>query len=115
MAASDSNKVCTRCKCVKPLTEFRLNPRCKSGYDSWCRLCGNAATHESYVKQTTETRLRRRARQNAQYHVEPEPYKAKARARHAQNPAMARLNAQRWQQEHPNERAQIARRTNLRV
>ncbi len=34
-------KPCARCKESKPLTEFGLNPRMRSGRNSYCRACSN--------------------------------------------------------------------------
>jgi hypothetical protein len=35
---------CTRCQALKPVTEFRANPRMRDGLDSWCRACHVEAT-----------------------------------------------------------------------
>lgn len=35
---------CTGCQALKPVTEFRANPRMSDGLDSWCRSCHVEAT-----------------------------------------------------------------------
>jgi Recombination endonuclease VII len=35
------NKVCTRCKVDKPLTEFNVDPGKPDGVHSWCKPCRN--------------------------------------------------------------------------
>lgn len=40
--ADPNSKPCTKCKCVKPLAEFEIEKRRKSGYGPLCRLCANA-------------------------------------------------------------------------
>lgn len=40
---------CNRCKTHKPEAAFHKNKRRSTGYDGWCKACGNAYKRERYV------------------------------------------------------------------
>jgi len=42
------DKVCTKCKELKPLTEFRKQSRTKDGRKYVCRPCDSAAARDRY-------------------------------------------------------------------
>ena len=45
-----SEKVCTKCKLLKPVDAFGPNAAARSGLKSWCKSCNAAAGRERYAK-----------------------------------------------------------------
>lgn len=45
------DKFCSKCKVVKPLTDFHICPRLKSGYRSECKKCNRAMITEKLRRQ----------------------------------------------------------------
>ena len=46
-----NEKQCTRCKVVKPCSEFYKDKKHRDGLSSWCKLCVRVAAAESKIKQ----------------------------------------------------------------
>lgn len=51
-------KQCTKCKEVKPFSDFKASKRLKSGYDSWCKKCHYEQRSKNYAnyRKTEKTR-----------------------------------------------------------
>ena len=45
-----TGKPCSKCKCVKPLTEFAKDGRASDGVASACKACYNALHKARYAK-----------------------------------------------------------------
>lgn len=43
-------KYCSRCRKVKPINDFRINPRTKDGLFCFCRICQNEANKILYQR-----------------------------------------------------------------
>ena len=65
-------KGCRKCGQLKPVSEFRRNPRCRDGLSSWCSECHNAASQQ--------WRARKRAEKEAETYRRAEPLNAALRA-----------------------------------
>lgn len=50
----EDTKQCTKCKMIKPLSEFSKYPKGRHGTFSWCKDCANSRARELY--KTDETR-----------------------------------------------------------
>jgi hypothetical protein len=59
-------KACTKCGEVKPLEEFRRNPRMADGISSWCSACHVAATRDWRQRNRELDNERQRERYRAQ-------------------------------------------------
>jgi hypothetical protein len=69
---TDTEKECSRCDAVKPLSAFHKNPRCRGGVDGWCRDC-----HREYARvRIAKDRLRHAAKAKAWRAANPESVKA---------------------------------------
>jgi molecular chaperone GrpE (heat shock protein) len=67
MGKSDLKKVCTKCHCEKPLSDFSFRYKEKGKYHPWCRPCTRQhnmnryyAKHEYYRKHHTELTEKKR-------------------------------------------------------
>jgi predicted restriction endonuclease len=43
-------KVCSKCKTLKPISEFNKNKQTKDGLCVWCRVCNNRHRKEHYMR-----------------------------------------------------------------
>lgn len=80
------SKQCSKCKEVKPVTEFYANKTTKDGYQSWCKTCSNnfkKAYHQTpkyraYIKAYRQTAKRKvyikAYRQTPEYKVRRKAY-----------------------------------------
>jgi len=71
-----SEKICSKCKCVKELTLFTKNKKSKNGYGSWCKLCNTERNRAKNIKNLDEVRRRERER----HHANKEKQNAESRA-----------------------------------
>lgn len=57
MASMTDNKACSRCGDRKPLADFPVDKRARTGRASWCKSCGNVY-RQKYRKRPDISRLR---------------------------------------------------------
>lgn len=120
-----SEKVCTKCETLKPLTEFVAAPRFKSGRASLCRVCDNErsrrwyyANRERAIERTKQWQLAnpervaelQRQALSRRPKISPEEWVIRKAATKARTKANAVLYAKRWAERNPDKyRANLQR------
>lgn len=85
-------KSCSKCKVVKPHSEFSPNKNTKSGRSSWCKAC----TAEAARMRLSKDRERINARRREIYAADPERHRAYARKHHEANREAGRQRCRDW-------------------
>ena len=85
----EESKPCSRCKQIKPVTEFNKKTGAKSGYNSACRPCGNAMKRNM----TPEQRERKNSQKRKWDAENPDKVKAMNKNAYDRNPEMFINNA----------------------
>ena len=80
-------KACATCGEVKPLDDFYLNPKMRSGRNSYCKVCWRVRASAYHA----EHRDRRNANQLEHYHANRDAINAERRAQRAADPEGHRL------------------------
>ena len=83
MRIASMNKTCSRCKELKPITEFSKKAQGKDGLATWCRACGS--------KYYYENRERIRGQQRASYMKNKEVVAEYRKRYYAKNKETAKL------------------------
>jgi 5-methylcytosine-specific restriction endonuclease McrA len=89
---SITEKKCTKCGGIKPITEFHKDKRLKSGHTSWCELC-NRQYHKQYYRGDKEKII---SRAKKYYENDRENKKINVRAWAIKNPERRKSICKKW-------------------
>lgn len=106
-------KTCSKCKQIKPLSEFARDKSGKNGLDYKCRACRKTAIDawrsqhrehtRAYDKQWRKANPEKRKQQNKRYHASMSPQALANRlARRKRTALQNRLRSQRWRDANPD-------------
>ena len=91
------NKKCSKCKAVKPLTEFNLNRNNKDGYQDFCRTCLAIYHREHYERHADALRQKSRI----VYWADPQKAKDQAKLWRKNNPARVYAKTVKMRKKYP--------------
>jgi len=95
MAEIIKTKRCSKCKQIKPLSEFSKHKSYEDGHRYWCKLC-----ESQYSKKYLQTKHGKATREN--YNETDKGKQARKRAsKHYQQSEKGKVSGERYQQNHP--------------
>lgn len=103
----DQSKRCSRCRIVKPVSEFGPSKQTPDGLFRYCRGCKRASDRRSYAA----NRAARQPARRAYYEANREDYLRRAKERYRRDPDAVKEQARQWAADHPDRRREIVRKS----
>lgn len=100
-------KLCSRCRCEKPLDQFNKDRSTKTGLSHWCRECNRTKNKGLYEKQRPD----RLAKQRSWSEANPDKVRANNRRQYENNREKRIAKAINRQKLNPDKRKEYTRRT----